>query len=454
MRYKASALAAALAAGALLLPAAPAAAGQFHTTPGPVDDFDCDGIGDLVHPSSGDARGAGSITVYPSSGDGQTITQNTPGVPGSAETGDLFGQRYASADFNGDGCDELIVSSPGEDDEAGMVTVINGSPNGLVPSQSVAYTQNSPGVPGGSESLDAFGEMLAAGTTTSGQAYLLVGSPGESVGSRPGAGSVYYLRGGVWRAFNQDTPGVAGAAESWDHFGASIAASDRHFVVGAARETLSGNSDAGQVHVFDHRIVGGIPDPLATISQDSNGVSGTAEEDDHFGAAVSIVSFRPSPSAAIGALVAVGSPGEAIGSVEETGMAHLFAVTPTGKFSEVADVNQDTGGVADSTQEGDAFGTELVLGIEDGGPTATPSTAILTVSALWEDYSDEDWGGAVHVFTDVKSPGDGDLLFKGEDGPLRGSTSVDTLAADAEYLHLGNYGAYYSQVTWTELLGG
>ncbi|MEV0648281.1 FG-GAP repeat protein [Phytomonospora sp. NPDC050363] len=393
--------------------------------------------------------------VYPSSNGEQVLSQNTPGVPGSAETGDFFGRTYASADFNGDGCDELIVGSPGEDDEAGMVTIINGSPAGLVPSQSVAYTQNTPGVPGGSERLDRFGDSLAAGATASGQAYLLVGSPGEALGSRAGAGSVHYLRGDKWRTFHQDTPGVAGAAERSDGFGGALASSERYFVVGASRETLSGDWAAGQVHVFSHTIVDGVPDPLATISQDSAGVSGTAEFNDYFGESVSIVSYRPSATAAIGALVAVGSPGEALGADEEAGMAHVLAVTPSGKFSEVADINQDTTDVADSTQEDDAFGTELVFGVADGGPVATPSTAVLVVSALWEDSTDDDWGGAIHVFTDVRKPGRGDLLFKGDgDGPFQGSTFVDTLGATAGHLHVGYDGDYTTTIPWPAVLGG
>ncbi|HEY1175647.1 MAG TPA: FG-GAP repeat protein, partial [Phytomonospora sp.] len=326
-----------LTAGALLLPAAPAAAGQFHLTD-TVDDFNCDGFRDEVyladHYDVGDARAAGAIIVYLSTFEDVTLSQNTPGIPGTPETGDRFGATYASADFNGDGCDELIVGAPGEDRRAGMVVVIEGSPTGPDPSRAIAYTQDSPGVPGSSERGDEFGATLAAGATTSGQAYLLAGSPGEAIGSRTDAGSVYYLRGGTWRTFHQDSPGVAGTAEYGDRFGDTLASGDRHFVVGAPAENLSGRDYAGQIHVFDHRIVGGIPDPLATISQDSAGVSGTAEADDEFGRDVSIVSYRPSAGAAIGALVAVGVPGEDLGADDNAGMAHVLAVTPTGKVTE------------------------------------------------------------------------------------------------------------------------
>ncbi|MEV0647806.1 FG-GAP repeat protein [Phytomonospora sp. NPDC050363] len=459
----AAAVALTAASAALTVTATPAAAGQFHVDE-VIDDFNCDGLRDEVYLAShydvGDARGAGAIIIYYSSGTvyEQTISQNTPGVPGTAETGDSFGQVYAATDFNGDGCDDLVVSAPYEAvdgaDEAGLITVINGSPNGLVPAQSVAYTQNTPGVPGGAEFLDGFGATLAAGKTSGGQPYLLVGSPGESVGSKTAAGSVYYLRGGVWRAFHQDSPGVAGTAEHWDEFGSAIAGGDRYFVVGAYRENLSGRSQAGQVHVFGHKIVGGVPDPLATISQDSAGVSGTAESDDYFGQAVAVVPYQPAPGASIGALVGVGVPGEALGGDDRAGMAHVFAVTPTGRFTELADINQDSTGVADSTQEDDRFGEDLVFGIEGGATIATPSTAVLAVAVPWEDYEVDQRSGAIQVFTDVRRPGTGDLVFRHDDGSvLDGHTGATTLGSTPTELLLGGSGAYFWRAGWGEVLG-
>ncbi|HEY1178495.1 MAG TPA: FG-GAP repeat protein, partial [Phytomonospora sp.] len=444
-----------LATGALLLPAAPAAAGQFHGVD-VIDDFDCDGVRDEVVLGGfydvGSAERAGVILVRSGDGDRLTISQNTPGVPGSAETDDGFGSSYAGTDLDGDGCDELIVGSPGEDKDAGMVTIIPGSPTGLALSRSTAFTQNTPGVPGTSERDDDFGAVIVAGELGSGQSYLLVGSPGEAIGSKANAGSVYYLRGGVWRAFNQDSPGVAGTAESWDRFGATLAASDRHIVVGAPGETLSGRFDAGQVHVFEHKIVQGVPHPIASISQDSAGVSGTAEEGDGFGRDVSVISYRPSASAPIGALVAVGSPGEALGSDYEAGMAHVLAVTPTGKVTEVSDINQDTSGVADSTQAWDRFGTSLVLAVNGSDVTATPSTAMLVVGVPMEELAG-DTLGAFHLFLNLKSPGDRDVwlpnatenLYDGYWNLTATTTSLITGEQD---------GSPSWEFTWTELLGG
>ena len=73
----------------------------------------------------GDARGGGAVHILygRSSGlvtgaagtalDDQRITQDSPGVPGSAEREDRFGAVTAFGDFNDDGCADLAVSSPG-----------------------------------------------------------------------------------------------------------------------------------------------------------------------------------------------------------------------------------------------------------------------------------------------------------------------------------------------------
>ncbi|MEV0648280.1 FG-GAP repeat protein [Phytomonospora sp. NPDC050363] len=450
-----SAIAAALmAAGFLFLPSSPAAAGQFHGA-GAVDDFNCDGVRDEVflaaHYDVGSVERAGVIIIGFGTDSELVISQNTPGIPGSAETDDGFGRTYASADFNGDGCDELIVGSPGEDKQAGMVTIIEGSPAGPVPSRSVAYTQNTAGVPGDSEPSDGFGATLSAGAISSGQAYLLVGAPGESLGAKKYAGSVYYLRGGKWRAFHQDTPGIAGTAEHMDHFGESLSGSDRFFAVGAPGETISGEDHAGQVHVFSHTIVDGVPRPLAAITQDSTGISGSAEYGDGFGIDVSVVSYQPTASAPIGALVAVGVPNEVLGSDDAAGMAHVLAVTPTGKVTEVSDINQDTSGVADSTQDDDHFGYAVALAVNGSGATATPSTALLAVGVPTEALAD-DITGALHVFRDMVSPGNGDIWAPNDTNWFDGYWQLNTTSTSL--IH-GEYDGNPSwEIPWSQILGG
>ncbi|MEW2167164.1 FG-GAP and VCBS repeat-containing protein [Streptomyces sp. NPDC007084] len=126
----------------------------------------------------------------------QTLNQDTPGVRGVAETADHFGAALATADVNGDGRDDLIAGAPGEAigsrARAGAATVLLGGPTGLVDAdgagRSVAFQQNTPGVPGVAEAGDAFGAAVATGDYDhDGAPDIEVGSPGENTGS-----------GGVW----------------------------------------------------------------------------------------------------------------------------------------------------------------------------------------------------------------------------------------------------------------
>jgi hypothetical protein len=116
--------------------------------------------------------GAGAVIVLPGSAEGltgagsQLFTQDSPGVPDSAEPGDGFGGALAVGDFDGDGVVDLAVGVAGETVDsiefAGAVNVLPGSAGGLTGIGSQLFTQDSPGVPGSIEFDDFFGEALAA----------------------------------------------------------------------------------------------------------------------------------------------------------------------------------------------------------------------------------------------------------------------------------------------------
>lgn len=125
----------------------PAAAGT--TTPG---DIDHDGYADLgVGAPDGTVSGkskAGYVGVTYGARSGvdtarhSTLSQASPGVPGTPEAGDHFGSAVVRGDVDGDGYTDLIVAANqeaiGTTKRAGSVTVVFGAKGGLS-SDSIAF---------------------------------------------------------------------------------------------------------------------------------------------------------------------------------------------------------------------------------------------------------------------------------------------------------------------------
>ncbi|MFV5994769.1 FG-GAP repeat protein [Streptomyces sp. NPDC056231] len=139
----------------------------------------------------------------------------------------------------------------------GAVTVLYGSSTGLGRSRAAtSLTQNSPGVPGASESGDQFGASLSvADVTGDGYADLAVGLPGEDFGSLTDAGSILLLRGSATgiatsgnQSFTQNTSGIPGTAESKDKFGSLVLLTDTNrngradLTASAIGEAVSGST--------------------------------------------------------------------------------------------------------------------------------------------------------------------------------------------------------------------
>lgn len=169
-RVLACAATAALAAGGLTLtsaPAALAAPAQRLTA-----DFNGDGYGDVVldlpFHQAATRNKSGAVMVLHGSASGlsgthrKLITQNTTGVPGTAESTDWFGHATTTGDFDGDGYTDLAVSAPGEDyvsgdtswKDVGQVTMVWGGPDGLTAHGATTVKLGAPAVQGQLAGID------------------------------------------------------------------------------------------------------------------------------------------------------------------------------------------------------------------------------------------------------------------------------------------------------------
>ncbi|MGP3636754.1 VCBS repeat-containing protein [Streptomyces sp. 24-1644] len=135
----------------------------------------------------------GQITYVPGGATGaqgakaKVINQDSAGVPGAAERGDLFGSSLAIADTNGDGYGEVAVGVPGEalgtTARAGGIVSLPGTAAGPTGTGSTGFNQDTADVTGTAEQGDLFGGAAAfVDGNKDGRAELAVGAPGENAG--------------------------------------------------------------------------------------------------------------------------------------------------------------------------------------------------------------------------------------------------------------------------------
>ncbi len=322
-------------------------------------DFDCDGAEDLAFGDPERGFGAGFLmgAVVVGFGNpllglrpgGREIHQDSAGIAGVAESNDRFGDALAVADFDADGCDDLVVGVPGEPvagaQNAGAVQLLPGGLGGpdaardlLLPTAGAA--------PNGPSANHRKGTAVAAVqrlTSASSLPMLAIGAPGHGLGAAFNAGGVSIRRsassGGQLDAvvgfIDRDRSSfgrvgdflgsrLASADFNGDGFG-DLAASTRH-IGGCAVFTGSFCvENRGNLQItYGASSAGGLS--FEEIHQDSAGVAGSAVDASFWGETLAVGDFDGDGFDDL----AVGAPLRDVGGVTNAGIVTVLFGGPAG----------------------------------------------------------------------------------------------------------------------------
>ncbi len=342
-------------------------------------DFNADGFDDLVIGVPGeDWRGriaAGGIVVAyggraGAGARGTRFFSQAGTVPGRPHSFDAFGFALATGDVNGDGFDDVVVGTPGEDlgaaEDAGVAALLYGSANGIRPDGGVALREAGPSaVP---EAGDNFGNALAvADYDNDGYADIAVGVRDEDVGGARDAGAVMVFAGGPNGPGATPTTVVgqqhlpAGANEAGDRFGYALAAGDfdhdgfADLAVGSPFEDVGAVADAGEVTIIPGSRRG-ISVARATAITQGPIPNASPETGDRFGEGLRVGRFDSGPHDDL----VISSPFEDVGSRVDSGVIYVVYGRSDGLApSSGRRFHQGTPGVKGRAEADDLFGIGL-----------------------------------------------------------------------------------------------
>ncbi|MGW1030152.1 FG-GAP and VCBS repeat-containing protein [Streptomyces sp. NPDC002577] len=453
----ATAAAATLTGGLLTFSAATATAADAAPLTASDADFNGDGLADVAVSATGayvnGKAAAGQLTVLYGGGKHATISQNTAGVPGTAETNDYFGSDTAYGDFDGDGYDDLAVGAQGEnvgsDTDGGTAVILWGSASGLTGGTTIKDPRPSKHDNFGSviEAADFNGDGtddLALGTWSSSTVDIYRGGFTRS-GSTGGhyTLSVPIYSGDGWGIRNLHSGDANGDgvedlivngystdddynANFWYPGSASGVTSSSYQKLPAGFITDVGDTDSdgygdivyglgwdegianaqlgGAVLIGHGSADGPAYGDLQTIDQDTSGVPGSGEEGDHFGAELDLGDINGDGHLDL----VVGAPGENVtGGTDAGAVTVLYGAADgsgiTGAGAKFLD--QNTAGVPNSNEKSDNFGSDVHVDDLNGDGLGD-----VVIGAKGENG----YNGAVYV------------LRSGTDGSLSGSSGIYT----------------------------
>ncbi len=238
-------------------------------------------------------------------------------------------------------------------------------------------------------------------------ADVIVGAPGQDVGGKAGAGSVYLLEGSPeglvagGAVLDEDTVDGIGGAQAGAGFGSELAvvpAIDEGYVlaIGAPNRDVGSVVDAGRVVRIDGWGADSAGSP--TVITQGAGAPGAAEANDHFGA---VIRGRQYPG---GVEFLVGIPDEDIGSVADAGLVVLLP-----QSEPPSSVNQNSPGAAGTAEKGDKYGSAIAY--------FDPDFPYPTVTSVLIGVPGEDLGS-------VPDAGTADLAKFVGGGPLAGQSQT------------------------------